>query len=65
MRGRQRSKKALSEAFGEIDYDVDEIQFVPQTTVALSGDDALTSERFLGMLNDVDDVQNVYHSAAL
>jgi YebC/PmpR family DNA-binding regulatory protein len=59
------AKKALSEVFGEIDYEVDEIQFVPQSTVALAGDDAAMFERLLAMLNDVDDVQNVYHNATL
>lgn len=58
-----KAKRALVEAFGEIDYDVDEIQFVPQDTVAVSGSDATMFERLLGMLNDLDDVQNVYHNA--
>ncbi|WP_197475670.1 YebC/PmpR family DNA-binding transcriptional regulator, partial [Oleiphilus sp. HI0043] len=64
-------KQALNEAFGtenkngekEVDFKVDEIQFVPQTTTEISGDDIATFETFLDMLNDLDDVQNVYHSA--
>ena len=51
------------QALGEVDYEVDEIQFVPQTTTELSGDDIASFERLLEMLNDLDDVQNVYHSA--
>ncbi|WP_417617663.1 YebC/PmpR family DNA-binding transcriptional regulator [Oceanisphaera sp.] len=58
-----KTKQALTEAFGDIDFEVDTIQFVPQTTVAVTGDDLAQLERFLDMLDDVDDVQNVYHNA--
>ncbi|MBM7457171.1 YebC/PmpR family DNA-binding regulatory protein [Oceanisphaera litoralis] len=58
-----KTKQALTEAFGDIDFDVDSIQFVPQNTVEVTGDDVAQLERFLDMLNDVDDVQNVYHNA--
>ena len=58
-----KTKQALTEAFGEIDFDVDSIQFVPQNTVEVTGDDVAQLERFLDMLDDVDDVQNVYHNA--
>jgi YebC/PmpR family DNA-binding regulatory protein len=58
-----KAKQALQEAFGDIDFEVDEIQFVPQTTTPVSGDDVVMLEKFLYLLNDVDDVQNVYHNA--
>ncbi len=58
-----KAKQALTESFGEIDFDVDEIQFLPQTTAPISGDDVEMFDKFLDMLNDLDDVQNVYHSA--
>lgn len=60
-----KAKQALTDSFGEIDFEVDEIQFVPQNTSPISGEDAETFEKFLDMLNDVDDVQNVYHNAEL
>ena len=60
-----KAKSALIEAFGELDFEVDEIQFLPQTTTPISGDDVAMFEKFLDMLNDVDDVQNVYHNAEL
>ncbi|NWN83701.1 MAG: YebC/PmpR family DNA-binding transcriptional regulator, partial [Halomonas sp.] len=34
-----KSKQALLDAFGELDFAIDEIQFVPQTTTPLEGDD--------------------------
>lgn len=58
-----KAKQALNNAFGEIDFEVAEIQFVPQTTTPVEGDDIEMLEKFLDMLNDVDDVQNVYHNA--
>jgi transcriptional/translational regulatory protein YebC/TACO1 len=58
-----KAKQALLNAFGEIDFEVDEIQFVPKDTTPISGDDIEVMERFLDMLNDADDVQNVYHDA--
>ena len=62
-----KAKKALVDALsndkGELDFDVDEIQFIPQNTSPISGDVVELFETFLDMLNDLDDVQNVYHNA--
>ena len=61
-----KAKKALNEAFGEIDYDVDEVQFIAQNTAPLTSDeDKAMFERFMDMLNDLDDVQNIYHSVEM
>lgn len=60
-----KARQALIDAFGEIAFEVDEIQFVPQTTTPVQGDDVALFEKFLDMLNDLDDVQNVYHNAEL
>lgn len=58
-----KAKQALTDDFGETDFEVDEIQFLPQTTTPVEGDDVALFEKFLDMLNDLDDVQNVYHNA--
>ncbi len=60
-----KAKQALSDAFEGIDFDVDEIQFIPQNTTPISADDQEMFDKFLDMLNDLDDVQNVYHNAEL
>lgn len=60
-----KAKKALLESLGEVDYDVDEIQYLSQSQTSLNGDDAEMFEKFLLMLNDLDDVQNVYHNVAM
>lgn len=58
-----KAKTALSEAFPDLELNVEEITFVPQTTVTLTGEDAATFDKFMAMLNDCDDVQEVYHNA--
>jgi len=42
-----------------------EITMRPENTVALAGDDALRMRKLLDMLEDLDDVQAVYHNAEL
>ena len=58
-----KAKQALADSFGVIDFDVDEIQFLPKSTTVISGDDLVLFEKFFDMLDDLDDVQNVYHDA--
>lgn len=58
-----KAKTSLTDAFGEIEFDVDEIQFVAQNTTEIQGEEVEQFERFLDLLNDLDDVQRVYHNA--
>ncbi|MDH4574033.1 YebC/PmpR family DNA-binding transcriptional regulator [Salinicola acroporae] len=60
-----KAKQALLDAFGELEFEADEIQFLPQTHTPVEGDDVAMFEKFIDMLNDLDDVQNVYHNAEL
>lgn len=57
-----KAKQALAAAFGDIEYEVDEIQFIPQSYVQLEGEDVSTFDKLMTMLEDVDDVQRVYHN---
>jgi len=63
------TKQALIDTLGndkgEFEFEVDEIQFIPQNTNPVTGDDAAMFETFLDMLTDLDDVQNVYHNAEI
>lgn len=56
-------RQALTEAFEGIEFEVEEIQFVPKETASIPADDEPMFEKFLDMLNDVEDVQKVYHNA--
>ncbi|GAV20957.1 putative transcriptional regulatory protein [Mariprofundus micogutta] len=58
-------KTALTEASPDIEFEVDDISYEPQTLCSVSGEDAVTFEKFLDALNDCDDVQKVYHNAEL
>lgn len=60
-----KAKSALLAAFEGVDFDIDEITFVPQTITELSGDDVEQFEKFIELLNDCDDVQEVYHNAEI
>jgi YebC/PmpR family DNA-binding regulatory protein len=58
-----KAKQALQDAFGDIDFEMAEIQFIPQTTTEISEEDQPMFDKFISMLNDLDDVQRVYHNA--
>ncbi|PKM31253.1 MAG: YebC/PmpR family DNA-binding transcriptional regulator [Gammaproteobacteria bacterium HGW-Gammaproteobacteria-11] len=58
-----KARQALTDNFGELDFAMDEIQFLPQTHTAIAGDDIALFEKFTDMLNELDDVQNIYHNA--
>ena len=60
-----KAKTALHHAFAQIDLEVQEIAFHPQATKEISGDDVPMFEKFLTMLNDCEDVQEIYHNAVL
>jgi len=60
-----KAKKAIIDCCGEVDFAVDEIQFIPNTYITLKGDDVALFEKFLVMLDDLDDVQRVYHNVEL
>nr|Q31GM4.1 RecName: Full=Probable transcriptional regulatory protein Tcr_1104 [Hydrogenovibrio crunogenus XCL-2] len=61
-----KAKTALVDAFGAIDFEVDEIQFLPHMTKPIDNEeDRELFEKFLEMLDDLDDVQNVYYDVEL
>lgn len=58
-------RQALKEAYEGIEFDVEEVQFVPQLLTKIEGEDVEQFEKFLELLNFLDDVQNVYHNAEI
>lgn len=60
-----KAKTALLEAYPETEFEVQEITFLPQASVPISADDVALFEKFMNMLNDCDDVQDVYHNGSL
>ncbi len=60
-----KAKSALTEALPDIQFEIEEITFLPQTRTAIQGEDAALFEKLLDLLNDLDDVQEIYHNAEL
>jgi YebC/PmpR family DNA-binding regulatory protein len=60
-----KAKTALHVAFPDLEFAVQEITFLPKETKVLGDDELSMFEKFLNMLNDCDDVQDVYHNVIL
>ncbi|GIU10556.1 YebC/PmpR family DNA-binding transcriptional regulator [Shewanella glacialipiscicola] len=58
-------KTALTDAMPDINFEFDNITFVPQDMVKVEGEDVAMFEKFVAALEDCDDVQNVYHNAEI
>ena len=59
----QEVRDALVELYPDVDFLEDHVTYVPQTYVKLETEhDQQKYERFMDMLNDCDDVQDIYHN---
>jgi YebC/PmpR family DNA-binding regulatory protein len=58
-----KARQAIRTAMKDVEFEVDEIQFIPQSSTSVTGEDVQMFEKFMDMLNELDDVQNVYHNA--
>ncbi len=57
-----KTRSALNDALGEVDFEIEEIQFLPRETTVLAEEDGTMFEKFMDMLDNVEDVQKVYHN---
>ena len=60
-----KAKTALLQAFPGTELEVQEITFLPQASKTLGPEDLTMFQKLLGMLNDCDDVQEIYHNVDL
>ena len=60
-----KAKTALLDAFPDVELENQEITFLPQASKTLSAEDLPLFEKLLEMLNDCDDVQEIYHNVTL
>ncbi|GAC35643.1 YebC/PmpR family DNA-binding transcriptional regulator [Paraglaciecola polaris] len=60
-----KTRTALTDHNPEQEFEAEEITFVPQTESAVSGEDVAMFDKFMDMLEDCDDVQDVYHNAVV
>ena len=55
-------REALVEAFGEIEFDEDDTTWIPQNYVEVDEEGMRKFDRFREMLDEIDDVQELYHN---
>lgn len=55
-------RDALTGAFGEIEFDEDETTWIPQNYVELDDEGMRKFHHFEELLDDIDDVQDLYHN---
>lgn len=58
-------KEAINKKIPNIEFDMDEIVMIPKDKIFLSNDDLEVFNRLVTMLDDIEDVQNVYHNVEL
>ena len=58
-------KEAVSKKLPNVEFDIDEITMLPKEKVTLTGEDLDTFKRMLELLDEVEDVQTVYHNVEL
>jgi len=59
----EQVKNALAAA--GLTAELAEVTFRPENTIEIEGDDAVKMQKILDVLEDLDDVQEIYHNAAL
>ncbi|WP_437194583.1 YebC/PmpR family DNA-binding transcriptional regulator [Planctomicrobium sp. SH527] len=60
-----KAKSALLKAFPDLELDAQEITLLPQSTKAIPAEDKPMFDKFMNMLNDCEDVQEVFHNVDL
>lgn len=58
-------KDAILKVKKDADFDMDEITMIPKEKITLSGEDLEVFNKLVGMLDDIEDVQHVYHNVEL
>ena len=58
-------KEAIKSKLPDVSFDVDELTTVAQSTITLSGEDLETFNKLIEMLENVDDIQHIYHNVNL
>ncbi len=58
-----KTRAALLAYQPDIEFEAEEVTYLPQIEHPISGDDVAQFEKFASMMNDVDDVQEIYHNA--
>lgn len=57
-----KAKDAIEELIPDVEFDVLETTMLPNEYITLEGEDLKLFQRLVTLLDDVDDVQQVYHN---
>jgi len=57
-----KAKDAIDELIPGVEYNKIDLDMIPNEYTTLEGDDLMLFNRLITLLNDVDDVQNIYHN---
>ena len=57
-------KEAIHKVDPKIEFEVDEITWLPKEKVTLAGEDKETFERAIHLLDECEDVNHIYHNVA-
>lgn len=58
-------KEAVNAVLPNVEFDMDEIAMIPKEKVTLAGEDLELFNKLINMLEEVEDVQTVYHNVEL
>lgn len=58
-------KEAILNVKSDVEFTIDEISMLPKDRITITGEDLEIFNKLLNMLDEVDDVQNVYHNVNL
>lgn len=58
-------KDAILKVKKDAEFDMDEITMLPKEKITLTGEDLEVFNKLVGMLDDIEDVQHVYHNVEL
>ena len=58
-------KEAIQSKLPNVDFDIDDISMLPKERITLAGEDLEEFNRLLTLLDEVDDVETVYHNVEL
>ncbi len=58
-------KEAISNKLPNVNFDIDEITYIAKDKVTLTGEDLEQFNKLLTMLDEIEDVQHVYHNVEL
>ncbi|MCI8778239.1 MAG: YebC/PmpR family DNA-binding transcriptional regulator [Bacilli bacterium] len=58
-------KEAITKVLPDVQFDMDEITMLPKDKITLTGEDLEMFNRLITLLDDIEDVQHVYHNVEL